>query len=145
MDLGPGWEKKGLIIIVIITLIIVVYAYGPFKGDSKAEVQNNTSQTPVPAPISTPAVNNNVTNSTIGNVNVTGGSNGTYQITSEQAKKIATQPGFTTGQPTKGNVMMNNNNIPVWIVPLMKGNVVVKRVYVDGITGVIVGSEEVKN
>ena len=41
--------------------------------------------------------------------------------------------------------MVNNNNISVWIVPLMKGTVLSKRIYVDAVTGVIVGSEEVKN
>ncbi|MGZ7046973.1 MAG: peptidase [Methanobacterium sp.] len=145
MDLEPGWEKKALIILAIITIIIVVYAYGPFKSDVKAEVQNNTSVDPIPASTPPSTVSNNTTNPTISNVNVTGGTNGTFQITLDQAKKIASQPGLTAGQPTKGTVVSNNNNIPVWIVPLMKGNVVAKRIYVDGATGVIVGSEEVKN
>lgn len=146
MDLQPGWEKKALIILAIITFIVVIYAYGPFKGEAKVQIQNNTT-TPEPAPATAPPVttSNNTTTSNITNVNVTGGNNGTYLITSDQAKKIAEQPGFTTGQPTKGNLMMGGNSISVWIVPLMKGTVLSKRVYVDGATGVIVGSEEVRN
>lgn len=145
MDLEPGWEKKALIILAIVTVIIVVYAYGPFKGDVKAEVQNNTFKAPITSPAPSTTVTNNTTNSSITSVNITGGVNGTYQITADQAKKIASQPGLTAGQPTKGNVAVNNNNIPVWIVPLMKGNIVTKRIYVDGTTGIIIGSEEVRN
>ena len=147
LDLKPGWEKKALIILAVITVIVVVYAYGPFNGNARAEVVNNTSEAPVtePTPVPSPevATSNNST-SNITNV-TTYGSNGTYQITADQAKKIATESGFTAGEPTKGNIMVNNNNIAVWIVPLMKGSTVSKRVYVDGATGVIVGNEEVKN
>lgn len=146
MDLQPGWEKKALIVLAVITIIVVVYAYGPFKGDAKAEIINNTSEVPAPAPAPpSPVVTTNNSTSNITNVNITGGNNGTYQITADQAKKIAEQPGFTAGQPTKGNVMINNNNIAVWIVPLMKGTIISKRIYVDAATGIIVGSEEVRN
>lgn len=149
MDLEPGWEKKALIIVAVVTVILVVYAYGPFNGNARAEVINNTSETPVtePAPVPAPQVPtfNNSTSSNITSVNVTGGNNGTYQVTADQAKKIASQPNFTAGEPTKGNIMINNNNTAVWIVPLMKGTVIFKRIYVDAATGIIVGSEEVKN
>lgn len=146
MDLKPGWEKKALIILAIITIIVVVYAYGPFKGDTKAQILNNTTEVPATAPTSPVVASNNSTSSNnITNVNITGGNNGTYQITADQAKKIAVQPGFTAGEPTKGSVLISSNNISVWIVPLMKGTVISKRIYVDAITGVIVGSEEVKN
>ena len=87
---------------------------------------------------------NNSTSNNITVVNVTNGTNGTYQISADQAKKIASQSGFTAGEPTKGTIMVNNNNISVWIVPLLKGTVVTKRIYVDSVTGVVVGSEEVK-
>lgn len=149
MDLESGWEKKALIIVAVVTVILVVYAYGSFNGDVKAEVVNNTSEAPVtePSPVPAPQVStfNNSKSSNITSVNVTGGNNGTYQVTADQAKKIASQTNFTTGEPAKGNIMINNNNIAVWIVPLMKGTVISKRIYVDAATGVIVGSEEVKN
>ncbi len=146
MELEPGWEKKALIILAVITIIIVIYAYGPFKAETKAEIQNNTTENsaPMPAPTTPVNVSNNTTSTNITNVSVTSGSNGTYIITADQAKKIATQQGLTSGEPTKGNLMINNNNISIWIVPLMNGNILIKRVYVDGSTGVIVGSEEVK-
>jgi len=147
MDLQPGWEKKALIILAVITIIVVVHAYGPFNGNAKAEAVNNTSEAPVtePAPAPAPQVTtSNNSTSNITSINVTGGNNRTYQITADQAKKIASQSGFTAGEPTKGNVTINNNSTAIWIVPLMKGTIISKRIYVDAVTGVIVGSEEVK-
>ncbi|MGB9936939.1 MAG: peptidase [Methanobacterium sp.] len=147
MDLEPGWEKKALIILGIITFIVVIYAYGPFKSDPNVQIQNQTVEaaapTPAPAPASPVVTTNNSSSNNITNV-TPAGNNGTYLITSDQAKQIATQSGFTAGQPTKGSVMVNNNNMAVWIVPLMKGTILSKRVYVDAATGIIVGSEEVK-
>ena len=95
MDLKPGWEKKALIILAVITIIVVIYAYGLFKGDPKVEIQNNTSQAPAPTPTPPVMTTNNSTTSNVTNVNITAGNNGTYQITADQAKKIAVQPGFT--------------------------------------------------
>jgi len=67
-------EKKALIILAVITIIVVVHAYGPFKVDAKAEVVNNTSEDPVtePAPSPDPQVTtSNNTTSNITSINVT--------------------------------------------------------------------------
>jgi|GEM_PF-443035 len=143
MDIEPGWEKKALMMLAVIIIIIVVYAYGPFEGEAKTEVIDNISETPAPAPAPTVTPPNNQTPANITNV-TTYGNNATYQITADQAKKIASQHNFTTGKPTKGNLTINNNSTVVWIVPLMNGTLISKRIHVDAATGVIVGSEKVK-
>jgi len=139
MDLEPGWEKKALMVLAVITIIVVVYVYIPFEGEAKTEVLNNTSEAPAPAPVPTVTPPDKQTPANITNVTDHGN-----QITADQAEKNASQANFTTGEPAKGNLTINNNSTVVWIVPLMKGAVISKRIYVDAATGVIVGSEEVK-
>lgn len=143
MDLEPGWEKKALIVLAIITVIVVIYAFNPFAGTPNVQFQNNTSETPPVTPPQPVVTSNNTTANTT-NVNITTNVTGTFQITVEQAKKIATESGYTTGEPTKGVITINNVATNVWIVPLMKGFKVSKKVYVDASNGIIVGSEEVK-
>jgi hypothetical protein len=146
LDLQPGWEKKALIILGVITLIVIIYAFNPFNKPHM-EIDNGTNVT-VPAPAelqSAPPVNpaNSSLNITKNLTNTTGN----FQISSDQAKKIATDanPGYTAGSPTKANIMINNNNTAVWIVPLMKGSTMHLKIYVDAKTGIIVGTEEVRN
>lgn len=149
VDLGPGWEKKALIVLGILTLIIVIYAYNPFQSTGDVEVQNQTTETtetPVETPAPQPAVSDNTTSDNTTNINITNETNGTFQISADEAKKIVTtsNSGYTAGEPTQGTVTINNNAISVWIVPLMKNNIVSKKVYVDATSGTIVGNEEVK-
>jgi hypothetical protein len=135
MDLPENWEKKALIILVVITFMVVAYAFNPFQKSSSYEVQN---QTPAPAgtpvPITQPNFNKSANNSSDFPANIT------FKLTADQAKNIATQarPGYTTGQPLQGSVVLNGTNIAVWIVPLSKNNVVSKTIYIDANTGIIV-------
>lgn len=145
LDLQPGWEKKALIILGVIVFIILVYAFNPFNHPNVITDNNTTDISPAPAvtPAAPVVAPNNSSNFTKNITNVTGN----FKITSDQAKKIVTDanPGFTAGQPTQGNIMINNVTTPVWIVPLMSGGTVTKRIYVDASTGIIVGTEEIRN
>lgn len=138
MDLEPGWEKKALIIIGIIFIILVVYAYNPFKSTPNVEIDNQTADTAVATPAPAVTSNNPVANNT---TNITNGTNGTFQISADVAKNIAAgaNPGYTVGQPIQGNVTINNTVTSVWIVPITQG-AISKKIYVDLSTGTIVGS-----
>ena len=138
MDLEPGWEKKALIIIGIIFIILVVYAYNPFKSTPHVEIDNQTTDAAVTTPAA-PVVTSN--NSTANNTTVNTTNNGTFQISADVAKNIATgaNPGYTAGQPTQGNVSINNTAFSVWIVPITQG-AASKKIYVDLATGTIIGS-----
>ena len=139
MDLEPGWEKKALIVLGIIVVIVVVYAFNPFHGNSEVKYSNdsvdNAVTTPAPQVV---ASNNSTANNTT--VNTTS-NNGTFQISADVAKNIAVgaNPGYTAGQPTQGNVNINNSVLSVWIVPITQG-ATSKKIYVDLSTGTIVGS-----
>lgn len=138
LDLKPGWEKKALIVLGIVVLIIVVYAFNPFHGN--AEVQVNSDQ-PADTAVVTPAppavVSNNSTDNT---TNMSG--NGTFQISADVAKNIATgaNPGYTAEDPTLSNVTINSTVYSVWVVPIKQGSLS-KKIYVDSSTGTVVGSE----
>ncbi|OEC84876.1 MULTISPECIES: hypothetical protein [Methanobacterium] len=138
MDLKPGWEKKALIVVAIIFVIIVVYAFNPFHSNSNVEVQNESTDNAVAAP-SAPAVTTN--NSTANNTTVNSTNNGTFQISADVAKNIAAgaYPGYTAGQPTQGNVTINSTLYSVWIVPITQASIT-KKVYVDLSTGTVVGN-----
>jgi hypothetical protein len=140
LDLKPGWEKKAIIVVGIVILIIVIYAFNPFYNNPDVQaVQGQPTDTPVTTS-APPAVtsNNSTNNSTASNTTV---DNGTFQISADVAKNIAlgANPGYTAGQPTQGNVIINSTAVSVWIVPLTQGSQS-KKVYVDSSTGVIVGS-----
>ncbi len=135
MDLKDGWEKKALIGLGVVVLLIIIYAYFvPFSG----KPDNNTSYTqPVPAqvvpvPFSQPTANNSTTNnsSTI---------NGTFKLTSDQAKNIALNayPGYTAGSITQGNIVINGTAYSVWIVAISQTNSPSKTVFVDASSGKI--------
>jgi len=138
MDLEPGWEKKALIVLGIIFVIIAVYAFNPFHSNSDVEYQNGSPDDGVVTPAAPVAtVNNSTANNTTANVT----NNSTFQISADVAKNIAAgaNPGYTAGQPTQSNVTINNTVMAVWIVPLTKGSTS-KKVYVDLSTGTVVGS-----
>jgi len=146
INLEPGWEKKALIVLAVIVLIIGIYALNPFKSSPNVEVQNGAQNNPISTPNQAPvAPNNNNTSNNTTNVIITNGSNGTFQISADQAKQIALNayPGYNAGQPTQGTVTLNNNAISVWIVPISKGTES-KEVYVDSKTAIIVGTREIR-
>lgn len=138
LNLKPGWEKKALLILGIFFIIIIVYAFNPFQSNSNVQVvedqPTDTASVATPAP---PVVtSNNSTDNTTSNA-----TNGTFQISADVAKNIATgaNQGYTAGQPTQGNVTVNNTVVSVWIVPITQGSIS-KKIYVDMSTGTIVGS-----
>ena len=137
MDLKPGWEKKALIIIGIIFIILVIYAYNPFKSTPNVEIANQTTDTAVATPAPPAVTSDNSTN----NTSITNETNGTFQISADVAKNIAlgANPGYTAGQPTQGNVTINNSVFSVWIVPITQASIS-KKIYVDISTGTIIGS-----
>ena len=137
MDLEPGWEKKALIIIGIIFIILVIYAYNPFKSTPNVEIANQTTDTAVATPAPPAVTPDNSTN----NTSITNETNGTFQISADVAKNIASgaNPGYTAGQPTQGNVTINNSVFSVWIVPITQASIS-KKIYVDISTGTIIGS-----
>ena len=138
MDLEPGWEKKALIVLGIIFVIIAVYAFNPFHSNSDVQYQNETADNGVVTPTAPVATGNSTANNTTAN-NTT--NNGTFQISADVAKNIASgaYPGYTAGQPTQGNVTINNTLYSVWIVPVTQASIT-KKVYVDLSTGTVVGS-----
>jgi len=143
LDLEPGWEKKALIILGVIVVIIAAYVFNPFSHPNVVMDNNttNVSQAPVSPPAAPTVAPNNTTSNFTTNITNTSGN---FKISADQAKKIVTDanPGFTVGQPTQGNIMINNVTTAVWIVPLMSGSTVTKNIYVDASTGIIVGTEE---
>lgn len=135
-DLPEGWEKKALIGVGVVILIIMIYAFNPFQPKSNLTPPNDSSiAPPTPPPVSTPNSNSvNSTNST----NNTG--NNTFLITAEQAKKIALQGniGYSAGDPLQGTILVNQTTVAVWIVPLSKNSQPSKNVYVDVNTGKLI-------
>lgn len=132
---NDGWEKKALIIMGVVVLIILVYAFNPFQAKTNL-TGNNDSPIPQTTPVPTPAPVTDTVNSS-NSTNATG--NTTYLITADQAKRIALQgnTGYTAGEPLQGTVVVNQTTIVVWIVPLSKSQSS-KNVYVDVNTGKVV-------
>ncbi|MDI6724790.1 MAG: peptidase [Methanobacterium sp.] len=142
--LEPGWEKKALIILGLVVLVITVYAFNPFSEKPEIEVHDGPVNTPVTTPQQSPVISNNSNASdNTTNITITNGSNGTFQISADQAKQIAlnSNPGYMAGDPTQGTITLNNEAISVWIVPLMKGSKPSMEVYVDSATGMVVGTK----
>jgi hypothetical protein len=139
LDLKPGWERKALIVLGIVIFVILIYAFNPFHSSSDVQyVQDQATSTDTATTSSTaPAVT--VNNSTTNGTNMTNST--TFQISADVAKNIAVgaNPGYTAGQPTSGNVTINNTVYSVWIVPLTQASIS-KSVYVDMSTGTIVGN-----
>ena len=138
LDLKPGWERKALIITGAVVFIILIYAFNPFSGSSNVQVAQDQPTDTVATPTSTAPVVT-VNNSTANTTNTT--NNNTFQISADVAKNIATgaNPGYTAGQPTQGNITVNNTVYSVWIVPITQASIS-KSVYVDMSTGTIIGN-----
>lgn len=134
MDLT--WEQKALIGVGVVVLIILIYSYGSFNMTPEVNVQNTTS-TPVSNPQLLP-VNSPSDNSS----NTT---NGTFTITKQKAKEIASLQGYRTGDPSTGSIVINNQTVSVWIVPLYLNGKMTKEVYVDKANGSIVGTRDFNN
>ena len=139
LDLKPGWEKKALIVLGIAVFIILIYAFNPFQGNANVYTSPDQTQdvqpvTSAPSPVVSNTSDNNTTVNTTSN-------NGTFQISADVAKNIVlgNYTGFTAGQPTQGNVTINNTLVYVWIVPITQGSLS-ENIYVDMSTGTIVGS-----
>lgn len=127
MDLKEGWEKKALLVVAAVFIISLIYAFSPFHSSPNVTVDN---QTPTYITTTTQPKVNNSTNSSI---------NTTFNLTADQAKNIASQlrPGYSVGQPIQANIIINNTNHAVWIVPLTQ-NSLSKTIYIDANTGLIV-------
>lgn len=132
---NDGWEKKALIVMIIVVLIILAYAFNPFHAKSNLTGNNDSVVAPT-TPIPTTAPNTGTVNSS-NTTNTTG--NTTFLISEDQAKKIAVQGniGYTAGGPLQGTIVVNQTTVIVWIVPISKGSIS-KTVYVDVNTGKII-------
>lgn len=131
MDLNEGWEKKALIGLGALVVIIVLYAYfAPFGGtpDNTTQPQVTSTGTVTPVTFVSPT-NNNTTNSSL---------SGNFTITAVQAQQIAQNAnlGFTGSTPTQANIAINGTQHSVWIVQLSNGTSS-KTVYVDASSGSI--------
>lgn len=129
------WENKALIVVGVVVLLILIYAFNPFQAKSNVTVGNDS---PVPQTSTGPTPRTtqdslNTSNST----NTTG--NNTFLITAEDAKRIALDgnPGYTAGNPLQGNIVVNQTTIVVWIVPISKQSQS-KNVYVDVNSGNVI-------
>lgn len=138
MDLDLTWEQKALIGVGAVVLVLLIYAYGPFNFTSDVNMQNNTSSTPVSNPQLLP-VNSPFGNNSSNNTNVT------VNITAQKAKEIATLPGYVTGTPKPGSIVINNQTVSVWIVPLSLNGKLAKDVYIDKTNGNIVATRDITN
>ncbi|MTK63542.1 MAG: peptidase [Methanobacterium sp.] len=130
MDMKEGWEKKALIGLGVVVVIIVLYAYfAPYNGtaDNTSQPQVTSTGTVTPVTFVSPSNNNNTTNSSL---------NGNFTITAAQAQQIAQNAngGFTSSTPTQANINFNGTQHSVWIVPLSNGTAS-KTVYVDASNG----------
>ena len=131
MDLKEDWEKKALIGVGVVVLVIIAYAYiVPFSGTPDNVTPNNTA-TPspvVPVQYSMPSSNNSNSNSST-NVN---NSAAIINFT-----KTA-YPDYTIGTPAYQNSVNINGTAynSVWVVPITKPGSS-STVYVD-YTGKIV-------
>ncbi|KAF5078409.1 hypothetical protein DSECCO2_140840 [anaerobic digester metagenome] len=136
MDLDLTPEKKALIALGVVVLIITIYSYNPFFQTSNNTTVNNTTPSS-PSVVPVPFTQQGSDNTTASN-NTTG--NSTSQITAEQAQNIAAQAnsGYTAGQATQSSITVNGQQTSVWVVPLLKNGSIKKTVYVDSNTGSII-------
>ncbi len=130
MDLKEGWEKKALIGLGAVVLIIILYAYfAPYNGttDNITQPQVTSTGTATPLNFVSPSNNNNTTNSTL---------NGNFTITAAQAQQIAlnANSGFTISSTTQANINFNGTQHSAWILGMSNGTVS-KTVYVDAANG----------
>jgi len=128
MDLKEGWEKKALVAVGVVVLVIIIYAYFiPFSGTPEPSLQpNQASITPAtPLPYSVPAANNSTSNNST--------TSGNFTLTADQAKNIALNafPNYTIGTPTfQNNININGTIYSAWVIPVTL-NSTSKTVYID--------------
>lgn len=130
MDLPEDWEKKALIVVGAIFILIIAYSFNPFVGSPT----NNTTMEEAPSgPTIIPFPENDGKNDSDNSTEHT-------KITEEDAKRIAGQayPDYDVGTPSQGSINLNNTTYFVWIVPLTKDNSASKTIYIDADTGNIV-------
>lgn len=132
MDLKEGWERKALIGLGIVVVIIILYAYfNPFTGtpDNISQPQVTSPSPATPITFTSPSNNNTTNSSTI---------NGNFTYTAAQAQQIAqnANPGFSITSTTQGNVVFNGTAHSVWILAMTNGTAS-KTVYVDASSGSI--------
>lgn len=134
LDLTP--EKKALIALGVVVLIVTVYAYNPFFQTSNNTTANNTTPSN-PSVVPVPFTQQGSNNTTSSNNTTT---NSTGQITAEQAQNIAAQAnhGYASGQATQGSITVEGQQTSVWVVPLLKDSSIKKTVYIDSNTGKII-------
>jgi len=131
MDLKEGWEKKALIGLGALLVIIILYAYfSPFNGtpDNTTQPQVTSTGTVTPVTFVSPT-NNNTTNnnsSVIGN----------FTITAAQAQDLAQKAnqGYAISSTTQANININGMQYSVWNLTLTKDQST-KTVYVDASNG----------
>ena len=134
MDLKDGWEKKALLGVGVIILIIIFYAYFiPYYGTPEPSLQTNqVSTTPAaPLPYYVPAVNNSTSNNST--------TSGNFTLTADQAKNIALNafPNYIIGAPTfQNNLNINGTIYSAWVIPVTL-NGTSKTVYIDNSGSII--------
>jgi hypothetical protein len=130
-----GWEKKALIAVVVVVLLIGAYAFNPFKPTANNTTPNQTVTQPSDTPLPF-----NVASSNTSSNNSTG--NNTFKITPDQAKNIALQanPGYSASTPLQGSIVINGTSITVYIITLTKSGEASKTVYIDVNTGNIIST-----
>lgn len=133
MDLPDDWEKKALIVVGIVIIIIVAYAFNPFKSETNITANNESVSV---NPVTNMPFDQSSSNST---VNSNGTSNSTSELTMEQATNIAIQanPGYTSGETSKETMVINGVTISVWKVTLTKSGAPSKTLYINAISGKI--------
>ena len=128
MDLKDGWEKKALIGLGVVVVLIIIYAYFvPFSGTPDTNVSTNQ---PVPAQVvpltyTKPVVNNSTstTNNTTSNVNNTANIKSIVQTA---------YPDYTIGTPVYQNsININGTTYAAWEVLITKTNNPSYKIYVD--------------
>lgn len=133
MDLPQNWEKKALIVVGVVLIVIVIYSFNPFP----ATPTNTTTVEQAPSgPTVVPFPKKDNSNSTDNNTST----NSSFKITADDAKRIAEQanPGYTVDATTPETEPINGTNYFVYIVTLTKENEVSKTIYIDADTGIIV-------
>ena len=129
MDLKEGWEKKALIGLGAVVVIIVLYSYfAPYNGtpDNITQPQVTSTGSVTPLTFVSPS-NNNSTNSTL---------NGNFTVTAAQAQQIATNanPGYTISSTNQANIAVNGTQYSAWILSMSNGTAS-KTVYVNAANG----------
>lgn len=129
MDLKEGWEKKALIGLGAVVVIIILYSYfAPYNGtpDNITQPQVTSTGSVTPVTFVSPS-NNNSTNSSL---------NGNFTITAAQAQQIATNanPGYTISSTNQANIAVNGTQYSAWILSMSNGTAS-KTVYVNAANG----------